>query len=269
METDWANPMRGDPVRLAPRIDQRLEGVPQAGFDKEQARRETISNLTRLDYEHPQKKKRMEDPVVESGGTYKPMIDDARHIIKDQGNVEAFEHLALTDKIRCKHCHKYVSAGHVYFHCGRLLQYEEPDSDIQKQIQHLTIKRYDFLTIAAFVLKKRAASGRPAAVVMGPAPDRSRTFQCERRPDEGQNAWATVLLKRDGCRTQYRDSQQEIGWTMQTERDRDELSRVDKSYLTSREERARYDQQWVPKQTAGTRNTFKKRTTRGIPKVLR
>ena len=98
--------MRGAPVRLAPRIDQRLEGVPQAGFDKEQARRETISNLTRLVHEHPQKKKRMEDPVVECGGTYKPMIDDARHIIKDQGNVEGFEHLALTDKIRCKHCHK-------------------------------------------------------------------------------------------------------------------------------------------------------------------
>ena len=45
---------------------------------------------------------------------------------------------------------------------------------------------------------------------------------------------------------------------MQTERDRDELSRVDKSYVTSREERARYDQQWVPKQTAGTRNTLKR-----------
>ena len=46
------------------------------------------------------------------------MSKDAKQNILSQGNVEAFERLKTPDKTQCEHYHKYVTATHVYCHCG-------------------------------------------------------------------------------------------------------------------------------------------------------
>ena len=76
----------------------------------------------------------MQELFPESGDEDTPMSDDAKQIIKYQGNVEAFR-LFLTDKIQCEHSHKYVIAGHVYCCCGRLLNCKDPDPEIQEQAE--------------------------------------------------------------------------------------------------------------------------------------
>ena len=69
----------------------------------------------------------MKDLLRESDDMYQPMSDPAKQIIKDQGNVEAFEFHERTDTIQCEHCHKRVTAGHDHCYCGRLLKNENPD----------------------------------------------------------------------------------------------------------------------------------------------
>ena len=49
-------------------------------------------------------------------------------IIKEQGNVEAFELLELTNKVHCTHCDRYVTSGHVYSCCGPILGKCKPKS---------------------------------------------------------------------------------------------------------------------------------------------
>ena len=68
------------PVKLVPKIDRSLHGVPQATVYKDQARKQLISNLTRLVLRHPQKKKLKEELNVGNVGKYKTISNHARQI---------------------------------------------------------------------------------------------------------------------------------------------------------------------------------------------
>ena len=41
------------------------------------------------------------------------MSEETKSIIVEQGKIEAFELLELTDTIQCEICHKYLSVGHI------------------------------------------------------------------------------------------------------------------------------------------------------------
>ena len=81
------------------------------------------------------------------------MSDDAEQIIKEEGNVEAFELRELTDNTQCEHCHRYATAGHIYSICGHLLKYENPSPEVQSR------EGYDLLTTPAVVVKEGPGRG--------------------------------------------------------------------------------------------------------------
>ena len=63
------------------------------------------------------------------GKNFTRITDRPRQIMKEQGNVEAFEILELSNEVQCQHCHKYMSSGHVHRSCGR-----SPVHTIPKQV---------------------------------------------------------------------------------------------------------------------------------------
>ena len=71
-------------------------------------------------------------------GSNPPVRDEAKKVIKEQGNVEAFELLELTVKILCVHCHKYTTSCHDNCKCGRTLISPNRDPAIKDQIHSAT-----------------------------------------------------------------------------------------------------------------------------------
>ena len=79
----------------------------------------------------------------------------SKQIIKEQGNVEAFEILELSNKVQCQHCHKYVSSGHICCSCGRSIVCTNPSPVIVEQIQRDIRQKFELLASLACFLVER------------------------------------------------------------------------------------------------------------------
>ena len=79
----------------------------------------------------------------------------SKKIIKEQGNVKAFELLELTNEVLCSHCHRCMTTGRVCCYCGRTLVFANPNSVVEEQTVRIT---YD-TCLAAFL--KGPKTGRP------------------------------------------------------------------------------------------------------------
>ena len=80
----------------------------------------------------------MEQLFPEEGGKFTPVSDCSRQIVKEPGNVEAFELLDFSKKVRCEHCHKYMTSGHVYCQCGSSQVYANQNHVIdRKEVEYL------------------------------------------------------------------------------------------------------------------------------------
>ena len=221
-----------------PKVDQRFHGVPQAIVDEEQARKEVVISLTRQVLQHPQKGHLRKDLFPECGDRYKPTSDSAKQIIKYQGGIEAFELRELKDKIQCEHCHRYVSAGRLHCYCGRLLTYEDSGRVIQEQSQRCVQQRLELLKNPANKLRRGPGQGRGHG-----AASRQIAFCKSKRGieessnhssevDDGRNAPRIAIANSD-CMVRRNDGKM------------DELALADRSYVATKGERQRYEQDWV------------------------
>ena len=66
-------------VRLVPRMEQGCHAVPQAEVQNDEARKQLISNLTRLN--EPEKNILVEEVLISNSAAYKPMSANAEEII--------------------------------------------------------------------------------------------------------------------------------------------------------------------------------------------
>ena len=130
-------------LRWEPVMDQRFDGVP-----KKRDRQALISHLVNQVINSSKKKELMEE------------LFPTRQIIKDQGNVEAFELFELSNEVQCKHGHGYTTSSHVHCCCGRTFVYANPNLVIEEQIKRNVKQKFDLLTAAAFLHCKGWNRGR-------------------------------------------------------------------------------------------------------------
>ena len=83
---------------LNPVVDQRFDGIPPAVVDEDLARQELVPQLVRQVLHSPQKHELLQELFPEERRIFTPES-------KEQSNVEAFEHLDLTNKIQRTQCH--------------------------------------------------------------------------------------------------------------------------------------------------------------------
>ena len=141
-------------LRIKPVIEQRFDGGPKEVVDQDQARQDLISHLIRQVLHSSKKQEFMQELLTEEGRTFTPISDQARKVIKEQSNVEAFELLELTDKVQCTHCHRYLTSGHVCCYCGRILVYTIQDPVIEDQTQRHAKQQFELLTTISLLLKQ-------------------------------------------------------------------------------------------------------------------
>ena len=144
-------------VRLVPKVDQRLHRVPLAEVQNDQARKQLISSLTRLLLNHPEKKKLMDELSINNDDSYKPMSDHVKQIIKDQGDVEAYDLCQFSHKVQCQHCSKYMSSDNVYCEFGNAFAQAFKNQQIQNQVSRRTELHYG--TPASFSFHYREGYG--------------------------------------------------------------------------------------------------------------
>ena len=113
-------------IKLWPNIDHRVDGIPQAAVNEDQAQRASIAHLTGQVLASPNHKESMQKNP-EDGENYTPVTDLGKKIIEEQGNVEA-----LTDTLMCTPCHSLKSSGHVHCHCGRIITCANRDPVIEE-----------------------------------------------------------------------------------------------------------------------------------------
>ena len=70
-------------VRLVPRVDQRFHGVPQADVQNDEARKQLVSNLTRLILINLETKKLIDELFINIDDAYKPMSAIAKETLKN------------------------------------------------------------------------------------------------------------------------------------------------------------------------------------------
>ena len=63
----------------------------------------------------------MENLSPQDGRTSQPLSEETKDIIVEQGNIEAFELMELTDQIQCERCYRYMSVGYTYCHFACIL----------------------------------------------------------------------------------------------------------------------------------------------------
>ena len=83
--------------------------------------------------EFPSKDKSMADSLPKyDDKEYQEMSQDAKDIVTEQGNREAYEILMITDTVQCKSCDSYTTPGHTYCKCGRMLP--GASDEVKKQV---------------------------------------------------------------------------------------------------------------------------------------
>ena len=92
-------------IRLTPRNDHRVEGVPQAIVDEDPTRRALIASLTKPVLQSPNRAALMKELFPGDGKRFSPTSEETKTAVKQQGNVEALELLELTDTVQCVQLH--------------------------------------------------------------------------------------------------------------------------------------------------------------------
>ena len=87
-------------IRLTPRNDHRVVGVPQAIVDENPTRRALIASLTKQVLFSSNKAALMKEPFPENGRWCTHMSEEAKRVVKKLGNVEALELSELTDTVQ-------------------------------------------------------------------------------------------------------------------------------------------------------------------------
>ena len=99
----------------------------------------------------------MDGLLPDGGAKLTPIRNRSKQIMKEKGNLEAFEILELSNEAECEHCPTYVSSGHVYCDCGRAAQ----SPVIVEQLQRKIRQKFELLTTSAFFLIRGPTRGRP------------------------------------------------------------------------------------------------------------
>ena len=86
-------------IRLTPRNDHRVEGVPQAIVDEDPTRRALIASLTKQVLLSPTKSALMKELFLGDVKRCTPTSEEAKTVVKEQSNVEAWKLLELTDTV--------------------------------------------------------------------------------------------------------------------------------------------------------------------------
>ena len=103
----------------------------------------------------------MDELLPDGGAKLTPIRNRSKQIMKEKGNLEAFEILELSNEAECEHCPKYVPSGHVYCDCGRAAG-QSPV--IVEQLQRKIRRKFELLTTSAFFLIRGPTRGRPWSI---------------------------------------------------------------------------------------------------------
>ena len=69
--------------------------------DKDPTRTALIASLTKQAPQSPNKAALMNELFPEGGKSCTPTSEEAKTVVREQGNVQALEHLELTDTVQC------------------------------------------------------------------------------------------------------------------------------------------------------------------------
>ena len=96
-------------TRLKPVFDQRSDGMSKEAVEQNQDRQAPISVLVSRVVGLSKKKELMKEFFPDEGAKFTRTTDRSKQIVKDQGNIEAFEILELSNKVQCQHCLGYAT----------------------------------------------------------------------------------------------------------------------------------------------------------------
>ena len=97
---------------------------------------------------------------------------------RSQGNMEACEPMEVTDTVQCDSDHKYMTLGHVYCECERILPRVDQYPVVRDQIQRNARQKFEQLASSAFIFFKGRNGGRTC----GSAPAQQEYGKAKRIP---------------------------------------------------------------------------------------
>ena len=159
------------------------------------------------------------------------LVNNPRKLSKNKATSKRSSKVELPSRVQCIHCHRYVTPGHVYCYCGRILVHVNPNPVIEEQIRRNVKQQFDLLTAPAFLLVKD---------------------QTVLHSNNKQEARPNTL---------FEASQTSIGWTEEQVEQMDVSGFEDHTSFATKEERQRYCQIWIIKRnkngyTPERRNTY-------------
>ena len=89
-------------MRLKSVIDQRSGGIPQEVIEQDKDRHALVSKLVKRMME-PANTNELVEELFPKGVKFTPISERSQHVIKEQGNVEAFEICELWHKVQSEH----------------------------------------------------------------------------------------------------------------------------------------------------------------------
>ena len=98
-------------LKIKPKIDQIIHGLPEFQVEQDPTRRDIIPNLTPQVLQSPKREKLVEELSPQDGENSHPMSEETKNIIVEKRNIEAFESTKLAVKMQCARSHKYMSAA--------------------------------------------------------------------------------------------------------------------------------------------------------------
>ena len=128
-------------------------GISKEAVEQDQDKQALVSLLLKRIMESDNRTQLM-DELFSGGVRFTPISECSKEIIMEQGNVEAFETLELSNKVQCEHCLMYVPSGHVFCGCGRAAFHTTPNIVIVEQRQRKIKQKIELLKTPAFVLIK-------------------------------------------------------------------------------------------------------------------
>ena len=93
-------------------IDLRVQGESDQSIDDEERQRSLTMSLMEQMLESPSKDKLMAELIPHDDEEYQEISQDAKDIVKEQGNLEVHEILMITDTAQCMSFNKYVTPRH-------------------------------------------------------------------------------------------------------------------------------------------------------------
>ena len=133
-------------LKITPRIDQIIHGIPTFQVEQGSTRIDIIEHLTRQLLQSSNKEKLIEELSPQDGS------EETTSIIVEQGNIQAFELMEFTQFNA-----KYTSLGHIHCYCGSILS--GASEAVQQQIIENVIQNFELMTMSAFKIKKKMSRG--------------------------------------------------------------------------------------------------------------